>query len=651
MKVIMDLEADGLLHQATVLHCAVFKDIETLKMYEFIGWSDELETFLNNCTTIFAHNGTTFDIAFLKKVCNWVPKDGQEIIDTLIMSRILNPDRAPVHGTRAPHGVEAWGKRLGRWKPDHTDWSTFSPEMLHRCKEDVEIQFLMYKMLCEEASVKDFTKSIFDKKNYTDHNWALALYQEHRSAQIMHEQEMNGVYFEKEKAEEYVDTLTTIVDEADEYIQGMAPAKPKQKGVSVNKPFKKNGEYTKATTDWYYPDDLEYDPTFEFTDRHKVHIVEGPFSRIEWNELNIGSEKQLKEWLYTKGWEPDEWNHHKTDVDVEGNPVRTSPKLTDTSLAKLPDGIGDILTSRSKSRHRRSQIEGWIGKCRDDHRVPAAANPQGTPTGRMRHIGVANVPKANSDKQHNLIWYPNEQSVFFGTEMRSLFSSPTDRVVVGRDASGLELRCFAHYLNDPAYTEQILSGDIHTYNQEMAGLETRDQAKTFIYAFLYGAGQAKLGSIMLPDGTEDQQRAVGKEMQDRFLAANPNLAKLVKGVKKASSRGWLLGLDGRKLMMRKMHGQIQKNKALNTLLQGAGALIMTNARIWLYDEIQKNPELSGAIKVLDYHDEETWECDPNQSELLKSIMVQSVVQAGTFYNLNCPLDADAAVGKSWAEVH
>jgi DNA polymerase-1 len=103
--------------------------------------------------------------------------------------------------------------------------------------------------------------------------------------------------------------------------------------------------------------------------------------------------------------------------------------------------------------------------------------------------------------------------------------------------------------------------------------------------------------------------------------------------------------------MRHQFGRVQENKALNTLLQGAGALIMTNARIWLYDEIQKTPELDGVIKVLDYHDEETYECRPDQAELLKELMVQSVVQAGEFYKLNCPLDADAQVGYSWAEVH
>ena len=319
--------------------------------------------------------------------------------------------------------------------------------------------------------------------------------------------------------------------------------------------------------------------------------------------------------------------------------------------------------ARSKARHRRSQIEGWIGNTRDDHRLEGQANPQGTPTGRMKHRIIANVPKPNIYKNKDdkndplngtLVRYPEKQDPFFGTEMRSLFSCPEGRVLVGRDAAGLELRCFAHYLNDATYTDTLLNGDIHVYNQELAGLPTRDSAKTFIYAFLYGAGAQRLGEIVLPLGTVVQQIAAGKELKARFLAANPKLAKLIKGVQKASGRGWLLGLDGRKLMMRTQFGQIQKSKALNTLLQGAGAIIMTYARIWLWEEVQKlkdNGELLDAKKVLDYHDEETWECYPSNSKQLKEIMVESVVQAGLFYKLNIPLDADARVGESWAEIH
>ncbi len=655
MQIILDIEANGLMGQENHhMHCAVAKDLETQKMYEFIGWSDELGYFLDKCTTIICHNGTTFDFPFLEEICEYKFAPEVELTDSLIVSRILNPDRTPVEGVRGPHSVEAWGKRIGRWKPDITDWSTFTPAMLHRCKEDVEIQYLMWLMLCKEATVRQPTYSIFDSNTYDEHDWALAFKQEHRSAEIMYQQECNGCYFEKELAGTFVDVLTTIVDKTSADVLRFAHATPKKKGATVNKPFKKDGTYTKMVMDWIQPNVPDWNEIYSnglFT-LHNWDIVEGPFTRIEWHQLNLQSDKQLKEWLYKIGWVPDEWNYSKKEFDSEGNPIRTSPKITETSFATLPSNIGPNLTRRSKSRHRRSQIEGWIGNTRSDHRLEGQANPQGTPTGRMRHKIIANVPQPNVDKETgHLIWYPDKQDPFFGTEMRSLFTCPEGRVLVGRDASGLELRCLAHYLNDPTYTDVILNGDIHVYNQELAGLPTRSDAKTFIYAFNYGAGFEKLGSIITPTGTKEEKIEAGKDLKARFLDANPGLDKLIKGVKKASSRGWLLGLDGRKLMMRTNHGVIQKNKALNTLLQGADALIMTNARIWNWDEIKKHRELSGVLKVLDYHDEETWECSPNQAEQLKQIMIQSVVQAGDFYKLNCPLDADARIGKSWAEIH
>ena len=649
---LFDLEGNGLYHQCTKLHCAVTKDILTGEVRKWV-FPQELDTFLDYLSSaawLCAHNGIDHDFPILKKLWGWEPRPEQIIVDTLVTSRLLNPDRTPVEGVRAPHSVEAWGKRLGRWKPDIEDWSVYTPEMLHRCEEDVEIQHMISQMLCNEGGLKKNEWDIFNKESYYKNvpNWALALTLEHKSAWIMREQQENGVYFEKEKAIEYVNTLDDLINKLTSEITEDIPPKPKQKGVSINAPFKKNGELTKAVIDW------EKNARDIHGDLWNVSVA-GPFSRIDWSYINLGSSVQLKEWLYSIGWVPDEWNYHKTDRDEDGNKVRTSPKITETSLERLYGEFGKKLTLRSKASHRRNQIAGWIGNTRDDHRIEASANPQGTPTGRMKHRVVANIPKANADKEtHELIWYPEKQSVFFGTEMRSLFSSGPDPhvVLVGRDASGLELRCFAHYINDPDYTDIILNGDIHTYHQEMAGLETRDMAKTFIYAFLYGAGDAKIGSIVLPNGSSEERRKVGTDLKRQFLAANPKLAGLLKGVKKASRRGYLVGIDGRKLMMRtNERGQVAENKALNTLLQGAGAQIMTYARVWLYDKVRELNWHSECQKVLDYHDEETYESLVSRAEDLKEVMIQSVRESGLHYNFNIPLDADARIGQTWAEIH
>ena len=232
----------------------------------------------------------------------------------------------------------------------------------------------------------------------------------------------------------------------------------------------------------------------------------------------------------------------------------------------------------------------------------------------------------------------------FPSHDRSMFTARPGRVLVGYDATGLELRMLAHYMNDPDYTEVLLNGDIHTYNQELAGLPTRDAAKTFIYAFNYGAGDAKLGSIV--GGSTNE----GRELRVRFLSENRALDKLIRGVKRASARGFLLGLDGRMLHMRRgSDGRIQRNKALNTLLQGGGAIVMKQAMIYLDDWVKEHK--LDAIKVIDMHDEAQWDVNPKDVEKFKELAELSVVKAGEYFKLNVPLAADVKVGKNWAETH
>lgn len=203
----------------------------------------------------------------------------------------------------------------------------------------------------------------------------------------------------------------------------------------------------------------------------------------------------------------------------------------------------------------------------------------------------------------------------------------------------------AHYMNDDTYTDTLLNGDIHSLNQKMAGLPTRDDAKTFIYAFNYGAGDAKIGSIISKGARE------GKAIKARFLAANPALAQLITNVTAACGRGYLVGLDGRRLIMRRnpSNGQVMKHKALNTLLQGAGSVVMKHS-IVILDRLIKDNNLH-SVKVLDMHDEAQFECLPEEAEAHGKLTVQSIKEAGVLLNLNCPLDAEYSIGRNWSETH
>jgi DNA polymerase I-like protein with 3'-5' exonuclease and polymerase domains len=190
---------------------------------------------------------------------------------------------------------------------------------------------------------------------------------------------------------------------------------------------------------------------------------------------------------------------------------------------------------------------------------------------------------------------------------------------------------------DDAYSQEILHGDIHSVNQEAAGLPTRDSAKTFIYAFLYGAGDEKIGSIV--GGTKKD----GEALKARFLSRTPALRKLRETVDKAAKRGWLKGLDGRQVHVRSQHA------ALNTLLQSAGAVVMKEAMVLCYEQAKSRGLEFKQVGTI--HDELQYEVAEKHAEELGQICVDSIRKAGEVFNLRCPLDGEYQVGESWAQTH
>jgi DNA polymerase I-like protein with 3'-5' exonuclease and polymerase domains len=216
-----------------------------------------------------------------------------------------------------------------------------------------------------------------------------------------------------------------------------------------------------------------------------------------------------------------------------------------------------------------------------------------------------------------------------------VWTVPKGYKLVGIDASGLELRMLAHYMEDKEYTNEIVNGDVHTANQHLAGLESRNQAKTFIYALLYGAGDEKLGSVA------GGGREAGSRLRQSFFDNLPSFTNLKNKVARASARGHLKGLDGRKLFVRSEHS------ALNTLLQGAGAIVMKQALVFF------NRKLQGmdAKFVCNIHDEWQLEVIEDSADTVGILGVESIVEAGKYLNLKCPLDGEYNVGSNWSETH
>ena len=327
--------------------------------------------------------------------------------------------------------------------------------------------------------------------------------------------------------------------------------------------------------------------------------------------FNVGSRQQIAERLTSKG-----------AVWKELTPAG-KPKVDEATLKKQTDiPEAKIILRYLLCQKRASHVDSWIKAVGEDNRIHGRVRHIGAVTGRMAHSSpnMAQIPAVRAE---------------YGKQCRELFTVPKDRVLVGADASGLELRMLAHYMDDADYTNEILTGDIHTANQKAAGLATRDQAKTFIYAFLYGAGDAKIGSVV------GSTSGAGRALKQRFLENTPALAELRQKVSKDCESGFLDGLDGRKIRVRSAHA------ALNTLLQGAGAIVMKQAIIILYDLLAR----VDFKLVAQVHDEWQIECRPEDADFIGKSCVNSMVFAGEVLQLNCPLDGEYRVGNSWADTH
>ena len=329
--------------------------------------------------------------------------------------------------------------------------------------------------------------------------------------------------------------------------------------------------------------------------------------------FNVGSRQQVADRLTAKGaiW---------TELTATGKPVVDEKTLKENSHVSEAKQVLEYLLLQK----RYAQVNSWIEHVQDDGRVHGRVTTNGAVTGRMTHQNpnMAQVPSVNSE---------------FGKECRDCWVVPEGRKLVGVDASGLELRMLAHYMGDEEFTDVLLRDDIHTRNQIASGLATRPQAKTFIYAFLYGAGDAKIGSIV--GGTAKD----GNALRTRFLRNTPSLETLRERVGSASRKGYLVGLDGRKLWVRSEHS------ALNTLLQSAGAIIMKKALV-LLDDYATQHKIDYKF-IGNIHDEIQSEVVTEQAEKFGWLAVECIKAAGISFDLRCPLDGEYKVGSTWAETH
>ncbi len=338
-----------------------------------------------------------------------------------------------------------------------------------------------------------------------------------------------------------------------------------------------------------------------------------PFTKVKFKEFNLGSRQQIGERLIMLGWKPKK----KTD---KGHIIVDEKVLSE--IKNIPEA--ELIKEFLMLQKRIAQVSSWIEATREDGRVHGKVITNGTVTGRMSHQSpnMAQVPAVYSP---------------YGKECRALWIANKGYKLVGVDASGLELRMLAHYMNDKDYIHEVVNGDIHTTNQIAAGLESRDESKTFIYAFIYGAGSKKIGSII--GGSERD----GERVKEKFLRATPSLRSLREKVERIASRRWVRGLDQRKIIIRYPHA------ALNTLLQGAGATVMKYA-LTLLEEYVKIKQIK-ALPVVNVHDEFQYEVEEKRADEFGMLAVQSIIDAGKQLNVRCPLNGKYKIGNNWSETH
>ena len=536
---------------------------------------DKFTSYINSCDEFVGHNIIGFDAPVIKKVIGVDLHKTGKVIDTLVLSRLFDPVRD------GGHSLKSFGERLRFGKLDFKDFSEYSDEMLEYCIRDVELTEKVLAYLIKGSP--DFSSE--------------AIRIEHEISRIIAQQENNGFLFDLMKADLLLGKLKEKINEIEQKVKERFIPLPTF--VKIIKPrYRKDGSLS----------------TVGLNSLGEGWVnVKGDFSLIEMKEFNLGSRQQIARYLQYFGWEPKKFTD-KGHVIVD---EKVLEGITDIPEAEL---IKEFLLLQK----RIAQVESWVEAVADDGRVHGRVITNGAITGRMSHQSpnMAQVPAVYSP---------------YGKECRELWVVPEGYKLVGVDASGLELRILSHYMNDKGYIDAIINGDIHITNQTLAGLSTRDQAKTFFYAFIYGAGDEKLGAIC------GGSRNYGKKIKARFLRSTPALAKFRERVDRASGKGWLKGIDGRRLKIRNKHS------ALNTLIQGGGAIVMKKALIILDKKIK---ELNlKARPVANVHDEFQYEVLESQAEDFGSIAVDSIINAGKELGIRCPLNGEYKYGNNWEQTH
>lgn len=614
MKLIFDIETDNYLHLCTVIHCISIQEYETGKVHEFTPSNIKAGLkMLQDADEIIGHNVISFDIPAIKKL---YPKwdTNARVYDTLIAAKFAFPDikerdfyrlRRLIKKPQSlrteedkkqlknigRHSLEAYGMRLGEYKGDfgkEVGFETFSDDMMKYCTQDVKVNTKLYHKLLS----LELDESVLDI--------------EFEARRICNEQQNAGFNFDIEAAYKLKEELEAKQQELQDEIKS-----------KLGGPFIIPLEVKVPTRSVNYKDVLR-----------GCEVKGCPFTKIKVKDFNPTSRHDLTTRLIERyNWKPKEFGK-------DGKPT-----LSDEVLKSFKGDIFKTIADTFMIQKRLGMLadgnNAWIKMYNEDTGcIHGGIDTLGTGTHRCTHSrpNLSQIPSVNAP---------------YGKECRSLFIAPKGWKMFDTDLSGLELRMLAHFMypfDNGEYADVILNGDIHTVNQEAAGLPTRNMAKTFIYGFLYGAGNEKIGSIVGGSAND------GRKLKAEFFKKIPAMKKLTDLVKQAAEvRGYIKSLDGRRIPVRSSHS------ALNSLLQSSGAVVAKRWMVEARKEMDRRRYIHGKdyMQVAYIHDQYDIVFNPKviTGEELGEISKLAVDRAAEAYKVRLPLDIDWSVGDNFSEVH
>lgn len=648
MRVVVDIECNSL-NNPTKVWLIVCKDVDTGETYVFRpDTAHSFKAFAKNVTLWIGHNLLGYDLPNLVRLNYLDAMPPVELcVDTLILSKLVNYSR------EGGHSLESYGEEFGLGKIKFSDWTKYSQEMEVYCVRDVDI-----------------THRVFDSFHgvLSDRRWDTAIHLEHLFQLVVNGLHNSGFAFNVSKAVVLLTKVTRELGELDVQIQSAFP--PRLHLVrEISPKLTLHGTLNRSDFRW-----LKGDGATDLTEFNG-----GPFCRCEWVSFNPSSHKQVIDVLNRAGWKPiDKTSAHieverqlqrnkytpipQRQLDIAEQSAKmeilgkTGWKINENNLTTLlpsaPQGA-KLLAKRILLEARRRTLTEWLGLVGEDGRIHGQFQGIGAWTHRMAHQrpNTANIPN-DLDTQG--------KKKLLGKEMRSLWCAPKNRLLVGVDAEGIQLRIFAHYIDDPEFTKALVEGkkddktDPHSLNQRILGsvCRSRAAAKRFVYALLLGAGIWKLAQILECTETEC------KEALSRLLQRYEGWAALrEKDIQRDATRGYFIGLDGRKVKLPGESKSERSHLCMSGYLQNGEAIIMKMATLkWLDWLKEKDSCLVNFV-----HDEWQTECSNDVSEAIKiaSRQADSLRLVGEELGLKCPLAGsywnddhrDYTIGTNWSVTH